>query len=162
MSIKKIITGFTLSLLLSSSVAVSADFNKGLQAAQAGDFKTALAEWTPLAEQGYVDAQYNLGLMYDNGYGVPESHKTAVKWYTKAAEQGDAKAQALLGALYGGGLGVQKDNVRGYMWLNLSAYNGGSDGTKGMGIFKELMTLAQIDKAQEMSDICLASDYTDC
>ena len=85
MSIKKIITGLTLLLLLSSGVAIAADFNKGLQAAQAGDFKTALAEWTPLAEQGYVDAQYNLGLMYDNGEGVPENDKTAVKWYTLAA-----------------------------------------------------------------------------
>ena len=91
MSIKKIITGLTLSMLLGSGVAVSADFNKGLEAAQSGDFKTALAEWTPLAEQGGSDAQYNLGIMYDSGRGVPENDKTAVKWYTKAAEQGDAE-----------------------------------------------------------------------
>jgi TPR repeat protein len=45
------------------------------------DFKT------PLAEQSRADAQYNLGIMYDNGHGVPENDKTSVKWYTKAAEQ---------------------------------------------------------------------------
>ena len=28
------------------------DFNKGLKAAQSGDFATALKEWKPLAEQG--------------------------------------------------------------------------------------------------------------
>ena len=47
--------------------------------------KTAVKWLTKAAEQGYVDAQYNLGLMYDNGEGVPENDKTAVKWYTLAA-----------------------------------------------------------------------------
>ena len=85
MSIKKIITGLALSMLLSSGVAIAADFNKGLQAAQAGDFKTALAEWTPLAKQGNVKAQYNLGIMYQHGEGVSENDKTAMRWYTLAA-----------------------------------------------------------------------------
>ena len=85
MSIKKTITGLALSMLLSSGVAIAADFNKGLQAAQAGDFKTALAEWTPLAKQGNVKAQYNLGIMYQHGEGVSENDKTAMRWYTLAA-----------------------------------------------------------------------------
>jgi len=51
-----------------------------LAAAQAGDFATALKEWKPLAEAGDVDAQYNLGIMYDNGYGVPQDYAEAVKW----------------------------------------------------------------------------------
>ncbi|MDP4855337.1 MAG: SEL1-like repeat protein, partial [Schleiferiaceae bacterium] len=42
------------------------------------------------ADQGYAQAQYNLGIMYANGQGVPKSDKEAVKWYRKAAEQGDA------------------------------------------------------------------------
>ena len=44
--------------------AVSAqaqDFDRGLAAAQSGDFATALKEWRPLAEQGDALAQYNLG-----------------------------------------------------------------------------------------------------
>ena len=47
-----------------------ADFNKGLTAAQNGDFATAFKEWKPLAEQGYASAQYNLGAIYENGWGV--------------------------------------------------------------------------------------------
>ena len=50
----------------------------------------ALQEWQPLAEQGDVSAQYNLGIIYANGRGVPENDAEAVKWYSKAAEQGDA------------------------------------------------------------------------
>ena len=38
--------------------------NKGLEAAQSGDFATALKEWKPLAERGDADAQNNLGEIY--------------------------------------------------------------------------------------------------
>ena len=81
MDIRKIITGLTLSLLLGNGVAVAADFDKGINAYDSGDYKTALAEWTPLAEQGHADAQYSLGVMYENGEGSPENAKTALKWY---------------------------------------------------------------------------------
>ena len=40
-----------------------------------------------LAEQGYAEAQYVLGYMYDEGAGVPQDFKEAVRWYRKAAEQ---------------------------------------------------------------------------
>ena len=69
-----------LTLLVGNS-AFSADFQKGLTAAQSGDFATALREWKPLAEQGNVDAQFNLGWMYDTGQGVLQNYKTAVKWW---------------------------------------------------------------------------------
>jgi hypothetical protein len=87
------------SLFLGAS-SYSADFNKGLTAAQSGDFATALKEWKPLAEKGDVDAQTNLGLMYQNGWGVPQDDKEAVRWYTLAAEQEHAKAQYNLGVMY--------------------------------------------------------------
>ena len=83
-------------LLASTGMSVSQDFEKGGDAFERGDYATALREWTPLAEQGDADAQYNLGLMYDQGWGVSQDYRTAVKWYTLAAEQGDAYAQTNL------------------------------------------------------------------
>ena len=57
-----------LAFLMTLSAPVAAqDFQKGLDAAQTGDYATALQEWTPLAEAGDANAQYNLGLMYENG-----------------------------------------------------------------------------------------------
>ncbi len=38
------------------------------------------------AEQGYAIAQYNLGVMYDKGPGVPEDDKTAVKWFRNSVQ----------------------------------------------------------------------------
>jgi len=73
------------SLCLSS---VGADKDKPLPK----DFKSLKA----LAEKGDAIAQYNLGVMYDEGKGVEKDEKEAVKWYRKAAEQGDDDAKAAL------------------------------------------------------------------
>ena len=50
-------------LLLVGNPASSADLQKGVDAAQSGDYATALREWTPLAEQGDAFAQTLLGAM---------------------------------------------------------------------------------------------------
>jgi len=130
MSIKKIITGLTLSILLGSGVAVAADYDKGLLAYNSGDFKTALAEWKPLAKQGHAMAQSDLGFMYNDGIGVLENDKTAVKWYTLAAEQGYAKGQYNLGTMYANGRGVPENDKTAVKWYTLAAEQGTWMGTK--------------------------------
>ena len=137
MSIKKLITGLTLSLLLASGVASAADFYKGLDAYKSGDFKTALIEWTPLAEQGNASAQYFLGLMYDVGEGVPENDKTAVKWFTLAAEQGDADAQFELGFMYSRGHGVPENDKTAIKWFTKAAEQGDFGGQGMLGVMYE-------------------------
>lgn len=95
---KKILqTTFVLGLALVASAGVAQDFQAGLRAAETGDYETALKEWRPLAEQEYAAAQYNLGLMYNNGEGVPQNYTEAVRWYRMAAENGNTEAQYTLG-----------------------------------------------------------------
>ena len=114
-----------LAFLMTLSAPVAAqDFQKGLAAAQAGDFATALQEWTPLAEAGDTSAQFNLGLMYYNGLGVPQDYKEAIKWYTLAAEQGDADVQNNLGLMYYNGQGVPQDYKEAVKWYTLAAEQG--------------------------------------
>ena len=62
-----------------------------------GDFKRAYKLFLPLAEKGHTKAQTMLGIMYDEGQGVPQDYKEAIKWYQLAAEQGLGKAQFNLG-----------------------------------------------------------------
>jgi TPR repeat protein len=64
--------------LASAGMSWSADFQKGLNAIKSGDYATALREWTPLAEQGFASASYNLGVMYVYGQGVPQDYKAAL------------------------------------------------------------------------------------
>ena len=85
-----------------------------------------------------------------------------MKWYTKAAEQGHAKAQSNLGLMYEYGSGVLTDNRRAYMWYNLGSYNGNKKAGENKDIIAKEMTPADISKAQDMSSVCLESNYTDC
>ena len=121
-----------------------------------------IAEYRAAADKGEAWAQYNLGIMYANGEGVPEDDATAVKWYTKAAEQGDAAAQNNLGVMYEDGHGVPQDNVMAYMWWNLAAAQGDENAKKNKGKLQDKMTPADISNAQTLSRECLAKDYKDC
>jgi TPR repeat protein len=50
--------------------------------------KAEAVKWDRLAaEQGYAEAQYNLGLAYYRGEWVMEDKAEAVKWIRLAAEQ---------------------------------------------------------------------------
>ena len=53
------------------------------------DYAEAAKWYRKAAEQGYADAQNNLGMMYVNGQGVPQDYAEAAKWTRKAADQGD-------------------------------------------------------------------------
>ena len=48
---------------------------------------------------GLAQAQYNLGVMYANGQGIPKDEAKAASWYRKAADQGEANAQARIAAM---------------------------------------------------------------
>ena len=78
-------------LLGSAGVSWSQDFQKGVAAHNSGDFATALREWAPLAKQGDVGAQFNLGYMYDNGTGVLKDYVYAHMWYNIAAISEESK-----------------------------------------------------------------------
>ena len=121
-------------LSLAFTQVTAQDFNKGLEAAQAGDFATALKEWQPLAEQGNASAQYNLGLMYSNGDGVLKNNSEAFKWYRLSAEQGNASAQNNLGFMYNRGNGVLKDTSEAAKWYRLSAEQGIASAQNNLGI----------------------------
>ena len=60
---------------------------------------------------GDEEAQYNLGVKYANGQGVPQDYGEAIKWYRKAAEQENARAQYNLGVMYDKGQGVPQDHA---------------------------------------------------
>ena len=103
------------------------------------------------AEQGYADAQFNLGLKCAKGEGTPKNDREAVKWYRKAAEQGIADAQYNLALRCASGEGALKDFVASYAWYNLAAFSGAANAAKGRESIAKEMTAEQIAKAQEMS-----------
>ena len=112
-------------------------------------------EWyRKAAEQGNISAQVNLGLMYDEGRGVPKNFMAATKWFRKAAEQGDASAQNNLGVAYGNGRGVPKDEIEGLAWFNIAAASGDAGAVKNRGIMEarvgRQLTLAAQQRSKQI------------
>lgn len=101
-----------------------ADFQAGLQAYQRGDYASALKEWQPLAQRGDANAEYNLGLLYAKGQGVPQDYKQAADWYRKAADQGVPAAQFNLGVIYANGQGVDANPEEARKWFSKAADHG--------------------------------------
>lgn len=121
---KRFILAVTATLALSLAPAVAADFQKGLAAAESGDYATAFKEWKPLAEAGDARAQTQLGKMYSSGRGVLQDYAQALIWYRLAAEQGDSEAQVNLGVMFANGYGVSQDDTQAVKWYQLSADQG--------------------------------------
>jgi len=126
-----------LSLLvaLAAALPARADLEAGIAAARAGDYAAALREWRPLAEKGHRDAQFNLGLLYENGLGVPADGAEAVRWYRRAAEQNDRQAQAYLAEMYSQGLGVERDDREALHWYRTAAERGHAASQYNVGLF---------------------------
>ena len=113
----------------------TADFDKGLNAYNKGDYENALKEWQPLAEQGHAIAQFKLGWMFANGQGVfgedinvaaREDNELAAHWYKLSAEQGYASAQYNLGIMYEtfSNNGLRQDKQKAFNLYLLAAEQG--------------------------------------
>jgi TPR repeat protein len=135
--------------LLVAGPAIAEPFEDATKAYYRGDYETAYRLIKPLAEQGLPEAQFNLGLMYDKGQGVPQDYAEAVKWYRKAAEQGNAKAvksyrkaaeqgnaeaQFNLGLMYDKRQGVPQNYAEAAKWYRRAAEQGFAEAQTNLGI----------------------------
>ena len=128
-----------------------AGLDAGRAAYYQGDYAKAYEDFKPLADGGDASAQYHLGLMYANGYGVAEDYSEAAKWFRRAAEQENPDAQSALGGMYAFGQGVPQDLVLAYMWLNLAATQGNSEAESLRDEIAETMTRSQVAEAQRLA-----------
>ena len=96
--------------------------------------KEKFEELKKAAEQGHADAQCNLGVCYEKGYGVEKDLKQAVEWWTKAAEQGHVTAQYNLGVAYVNAYGVEKDLKQAVKWYKKAAEQGNAKAQCNLGV----------------------------
>ena len=60
-----------------------------------------------LANKGDAEAQYHVGMMYNNGIGTQQDTKQAFEWFQKSASADDPLGAYKLGCYYAGqGAGV--------------------------------------------------------
>lgn len=113
------------------------------------------------------DAQYQLGLTYEEGNGVAQDDAQAVYWYRKAAEQGHALAQSNLASMYWTGRGVTQDDVQSAAWLQKAAEQGLSSAQGALGTFyaggrgvaqDDVQAVSWLHKAAEQGDVMAQAD----
>ena len=104
-----------------STYTVEEQYEMGQSYYDKGNYQEAIKWYTKAAENGYPDAQSELGFMFLNGEGVAVNKTEAVKWLSKAGEKGDALAQHALGYMYKHGDGVIKSDSEAQRWFREAA-----------------------------------------
>lgn len=103
---------------------VVAQFSLGAVLYYGGDDTARAIDWfRKAAAQRYAPAEFQMGQLYDFGFGVRQDDGEALGWYRKAAEQGHAAAQRVVGDFYRKGRGVTADAAEAARW-----YRRGADG----------------------------------
>lgn len=123
-----------------TAMFIDADANAlddAVTAMRSGDFAEAYCIMRPLAEEGDADAQYNIGWMYMNGYGLRVNDNLALEWWQKAADQGHSDASFSIGMLYSLGDGeISKDPDKAIDYYLIAAIDGHED---AIAILKSMM-----------------------
>lgn len=110
------------------------DVAAGLKALDQGDDLMAFQIFKSLAEQGDMEAQHNLAVLYKTGHGTLKDPAKAAKWFRKAADQGLPDAQFNLGKLYDDGEGVERHHEYAALWYRRAAEQGHALAQTNLGV----------------------------
>lgn len=127
-------------------------FSEGMDAYQRGDYATARRNFEGLAEKGFPEAQFNLGMMYLEGTGVPQDYASAVPLLQQAAEQGLAEAQHTLSVMYYGGRGVSQNKVMVYILTALAAAQGYEMSLNNLNVIEQELSPQQVAEGQRLAN----------
>jgi TPR repeat protein len=121
-------------VMLVLAMPAHAGFDQAAAAFEKRDYATALKELKPLADKGDARSQYAMGVMAENGFGMPKDLAQAASWYRKAAEQGNTDAQFNLGAMYEHGVGMPVNYAQAARWYRPAAESGDIDALSNLGV----------------------------
>jgi len=93
------------------------------------------AELIRNAKVGNANAQYNLGVAYSLGDGVPKDETKAIEWFQKAADQKVPQALFQLGLKYLLGRSVQKDETKGFVMIRQASELGVAEAQHTLGTY---------------------------
>jgi len=85
------------------------------------DTAEAVSWFRKAAAQGVASAEFQMGQLYDFGFGVPQDDRLALDWYRKAAGHGSAAAERSVGDFYSKGRAVTTDPVEAARWYRRAA-----------------------------------------
>ena len=129
----------------------------GQSATDHGAQAYSLGSLRKLADRGDADAQWQMGVRYHNGEGVPRDDVQAMQWFLRAAEQGHVIAQATLGAYYWAGRGVPQDFSKAYFWSAIALAQGDENSKSRLEGLASQMTREQVAAARQQAEVWIHS-----
>lgn len=101
------------------------------------------------ALRGDPEAQFLVGVIYNQGIGVEQNLTTAAQWFEKSAQQGHVDAQYNIGLMYATGKGVSENISSAITWLGRAADQGDNDAKR---LLSELKPPPVINKGASFSE----------
>ena len=114
--------------------------------ARAKKHDRAVQWWTLAAEQGDLEALFNLGQAHRLGLGVPKDEAKAFELMLKAAQGGVAAGQSRVGLAYATGEGAALDPIEACKWFELAAQRGDKAAAANRERARKSLGLAQLSE----------------
>jgi len=127
-----------------------ASLEQAKEAFRAKDYKTAFSLFSVLANQGAIEAQYDLGWMYYKGLGIEKNIEQSLVWYKRAGEKGVLKAQLNLASIYLKGIEVKQNYIKASTWWLKAAMQGNAQAQSELGKMYESGLGVKQDYAEAM------------
>lgn len=102
------------------------------------------------ASEGYVNAQFNLAVMMQQGVGTPPNPETAAKWLERAAERGHLRAQILLAYNAIAAPPANRDLARADFWLSIAEQRNSRAAREARALLKPRLSLDDEMRARRM------------
>jgi|GEM_PF-620713 len=115
------------------------------------NYETAAQNYSRAADTGDAIAQFNLGLIYENGKGVAVDNQKAKSMYLQSAQQGYAKAMTQLAGLYFKGVDGKRDDQQALNWYKKAAALGDQGALYQLGLFSETGVVSQLNFPDALS-----------
>lgn len=122
------------------------------------DYAKAMEWFMKAANNGNSYAQNNIGVLYQNGWGVKQDYVKAMEWYEKAANNGNSDAQNTIGYMYYNGLGVKQDYAKAMEWYEKAAAQGHNGAYNNIGVLYENVFGVKQDYVKAMECYLKAAD----
>lgn len=131
-------------------------FDKAIHEYGCADYPKAFSMIVPLAKSGHALAQYQMGLMLEQGQGTEANLTEAFKWYQKAADQGVADAYFAVGQIYSRGVAVPRDSVKAYASFDVASTLGHAVSGDWRGMEEKKMSGDELAQARKLAAEMLA------
>ncbi|MDY6407868.1 MAG: tetratricopeptide repeat protein [Pseudomonadota bacterium] len=111
-----------------------ADYATGLGYFDNQQYPQAFAELKPLADNGSERAQFYIGYMYLNGYGVDQDEAQGLKYIQQSSDGGFEKAQSMMGYFLSEGHFVPQNKTKGFSLYQKAAEKNDDDALLNLGV----------------------------